>query len=353
MSEVKPVKVAVVGCGAIAEHFYARILQELEASGEAKVVSLTDPSAARRAALRAMLPGAGETESIEQALEQRPDLAIVASPPRFHAAQTLFFLERKVAVLCEKPMSATLSEAEEMARASERTGTPLAVGLFRRFYPTSETVRALVREQTFGRVLRIDVTEGGPFNWPAASASFFRKAESQGGVLADLGAHVLDLLIWWFGYPEEFRYEDDAMGGLEANCVVELRFAGGVEGRVRLSRDTKVQNGYALRAERGVIRWQAGTPNKLEVEGPGGWTWESQLKSAVGIWKSPDYHESFARQLVDVLDCLRTGRAMRVPGPEGVLSLRLIEACYRSRKLMAMPWLSAAETKRARELAGV
>jgi predicted dehydrogenase len=315
-------------------------------------VCVVDPNEARRVAIKKVLPEAAEAATATEALKPSPGLAIIASPPRFHAEQSIYFLEQGVPVLCEKPMAAKLNEAEEMLKVAARTGTTLAVGLFRRFYPNSELIRELVRKETFGQIKRIDVTEGGPFNWPAASASFFRKAESQGGVLADMGVHILDLLIWWFGYPVEFQYEDDAMGGLEANCVLNLRFENGIEGRVRLSRDTNVFNLYKMEAERGTITWQGGTPNKVAIDLPQGeWTLEADLTSDTTPWKSPNYQESFARQLLSIIENLRDGTPVRVPASEGILSLRLIEECYAKRQLMRLPWLGARENVRASELA--
>ncbi|MBI3881255.1 MAG: hypothetical protein HY301_14470, partial [Verrucomicrobia bacterium] len=63
------------------------------------------------------------------------------------------------------------------------------------------------------------------------------------------------------------------------------------------------------------------------------------------------YHQSFVHQLLNLAAAARGKETLRVPGEEGLQSLRLIEQCYRSRKLMPMPWLSEAELKSARELA--
>jgi len=53
--------------------------------------------------------------------------------------------------------------------------------------------------------------------WKVASDFMFRK-EAGGGVLADTGAHLLDLLLWWLGDYESVEYCDDAVGGVEADC---------------------------------------------------------------------------------------------------------------------------------------
>jgi predicted dehydrogenase len=69
----------------------------------------------------------------------------------------------------------------------------------------------------------VEAFEGGQFDWPVRSTGYFTRAQSGGGVLQDIGTHVLDLLAWWFGEPEALLYEDDAMGGVEANCRIRVR----------------------------------------------------------------------------------------------------------------------------------
>lgn len=102
-------------------------------------------------------------------------------------------------VLCVKPLACTLNEANQMVAAAQTADRLLAVGLFRRFFPALQTIKALVAGGALGTPTSFHFAEGGAFNWPAASASFFQKQHSQGGVLLDLGVHLLDLSCWWFG----------------------------------------------------------------------------------------------------------------------------------------------------------
>jgi predicted dehydrogenase len=233
----------------------------------------------------------------------------------------------------------------------------LAIGLFRRFFPVNRTIRDLVRNQNLGAVRRFEISEGGAFQWPAQSASFFQKSASQGGVLADLGVHVLDLILWWFGMPETVRYEDDAMGGLEANCRIELTFAGGVGGTVRLSRDAPLPNETVIEFERGWVRCAAAAANEMEVGfagaefAAGGQVVNTAGPGAPRGLPGDSYHQSFARQLRSFLAAVRGEGPVEVPAEEGIRSLRLIESCYRQRTLMDMPWLSAEEKTYAATLA--
>ena len=86
-------------------------------------------------------------------------LAIVASPPRFHAAHTQAALERGWHVLCEKPMATTPAECAAMTHAAEAANRILAVGLYKRFFPSSDYLRVRSQGRTLGRLLSFDLQE--------------------------------------------------------------------------------------------------------------------------------------------------------------------------------------------------
>jgi predicted dehydrogenase len=343
-------QLALVGCGAISELYYAPALKEAAKLAGIEVSSLCDPSPARLNALRASFPAAQVVATIEDLIALKPDLAIVASPPRFHAVQSNALLASGAHVLCEKPMASSVAEAESMITAASLAKRVLAIGLFRRFFPALQAIEALLSSGVLGAPKAFVFSEGGPFNWPAVSASFFQSQHSQGGVLLDLGAHVLDLVCWWFGDPVSFSYEDDAMGNLEANCRLALSFAGGLNGEVRLSRDTTIDNHYQIEFERGHLLWAVGDANHMDVRLNG---LPFHLHSELYENSSPaaTYHQSFVKQLLNFAAAARGAEPVLVPGEEGIRSLRLIEQCYGTRQLMAMPWFSESESQRARELA--
>ena len=354
----RPTRIVIAGFGAVAEFYHAQALGEFLAGGMAEVVAVFDPQPARLKSAAAIFPGARMTSDFSTLPANGADLAIVASPPRFHAEQSIALMENGCAVLCEKPMALTVAEGEAMAGASARTGKPLAVGLFRRFFPVSETIRELIRGGALGCLKQFEISEGGPFGWPAQSASFFQKSASGGGVLADLGVHLVDLLVWWLGEPEGCSYSDDAMGGLEANCMIELRFAGGVTGTVRLSRDTLLPNRMEFEFERGRLRCKPASADELEI-GLGG----APFACAGALVRparegsrdpagepAPTYAQCFTRQLQNMIRAARGEEQVFIPAAEGIRSLRVIGQCYRERTLMQMPWLDAEERGAALKL---
>ena len=322
------------------------------------VEALVDPSAANRAPLAAQFPKARQSAALEECpLASR--LVIIASPPKFHAQAAVHALQNGATVLCEKPMANTLAEAGAMIEAARASGSLLAVGLYKRFFPACEALKGLLEKMPLGQLQRFTIEEGGKFGWQAASDSFFRKSVTPGGILLDIGVHVFDLLLWWLDEPSEVRYEDDALGGQEANCRVELGYPGGARGEVRLSRDWQTRNEYTFFFERGVVRYKVNEANHLEIVAdgmPGLLSGSLHTLSRQNGRIAPGRMErtnpqSFIEQLRNVAAAMQGRETLRVPGEEGIRSLRLIERCYGVRTLMPMPWLPPREAEAAQHFA--
>jgi predicted dehydrogenase len=356
-------KVALVGCGAVSELLYGKALQQLAAEGLAATSAVVDPNPRRTAIVGAMLPGARQCAGLEEALQEtKPDLAIIAAPHRLHADQVVQCLEASVAVLCEKPMATTVAECDRMIAAAERSGRVLAVGHFRRFFPSCQVIKQMIATGALGAVRSFRVLEGETYSWPAQSASFFKRAEAGGGVLIDAGAHTIDLLLWWLGAVAEVHYEDDAMGGVEANSVLRLKMASGAVGTVHLSRDWPLPNRYVIECENGWVTYICDQVDRLE------WGFHTpafglatelrqvadhlaeprQLGAA-----APSFMECFVNQLRNVVAAMKGQAPLGVSGVEARKTVVLIEDCYRNRQLLAMPWLESAELRHAQRLAHV
>lgn len=340
------IPIILVGCGAVARQFYAPALREAERLGWARVAGLADPSESARAELARVFPRAVARAGLAELDMGEGALVIVASPPRFHREHVLAALARGWHVLCEKPMAPSAAECEEMVRAAEAAGRVLAVGHYKRFFPNHawlKTAIAAGEAGPLGGLRSVRIREGGKFAWPAASDSFFRAEQTPGGVLLDIGVHVLDLLRWWLGEPGRIDYADDARGGLEANARLRAEFspdgAGGpVEVDMRLSRDWATENVYVFRFARGEARLRVNRANRLELrfDGmPGGV--EGELRDVAGRAMATD-PQAFIAQLGEVCAAVREGRAPAVPGAEGARVMGLIERCYTERAALPEPW---------------
>jgi predicted dehydrogenase len=338
------ISVAISGCGAATRIYHQPALSRLQAAGVLRVAAAYDPDPQANRTFCHAFPGASEASSFAAMIDSAPELLIVASPPHQHAPQSIAALRAGVDVLCEKPMATSVVQAEAMAAEAHTTQRLLAVGMVRRHLGAARLVKGLLDRGTIGAVQRIDVFEGGPFSWPISSPDFFRPESGGIGVLEDIGSHVLDLFRWWLGEPEIIDYVDDAMGGIAANCRIELQI-GELPVAIRLSRDWARPNGYHFLGPEGWIHWADLDPEQLEFGlaagsagarvaahdlGPDG----SEIAGPAG-----GFPEAFARQLLAIIDARSGGPAEIVRAEDAVRTVRLIERCHAIRKVMDMPWL--------------
>jgi predicted dehydrogenase len=147
----------------------------------------------------AQLIGAKQFTDFSEFVKSAPQLAIVASPAKFHAEQTIKLLESGASVLCEKPIASNLAEAEQMLAAAARAKRKLAVGLFRRFFPACNLIREYIAAETLGKAIDFEFSEGGVFNWPAQSGFLFPEKNRAGRRFFGFGRSLigLDALVVW------------------------------------------------------------------------------------------------------------------------------------------------------------
>jgi predicted dehydrogenase len=353
----QPVKIVLVGCGAVSQLYYSPALKELEKLQILSVNALFDPNPANIRLIQKVFPGAKALVSLDDISSKDFDFGIVASPPQYHAVQAIQLLQAGLSVLCEKPMAASVAEAEEMITVAERSSGLLAIGLFRRFFPATQTIRKILSSNMLGDIKSFSFSEGGYFQWPVQSQSYFKKATAH-GVLADIGVHLLDLMIWWFGNPAEVFYEDDTMGGIEVNCRLQCKFDQNFSGEVRLSRDCMLPNSYLIHGKNGWLKWDVNdAPNQIQL----GFN-DSSLAIDARIYDvdprnplfpgevSYSFEQSFTSQIYNLIAAKEGKESLMMPAKEAIKSLRVIESCYQNRTLMRMPWLSELEIKRAYQL---
>jgi len=328
------VRIAMVGCGAVA----GAHLPIMGRSGRARVAVLVDKSLERAQQMATDYPGAVAIDDYSD-VPGAADAAVLALPHHLHCRASVELLRRGVHVLIEKPMAMTVAECDEMIAAADEGGAVLAVGMIRRFYSGTGLVRAAVQSGMLGTVRRFDYREGAVYSWPVASDFMFR-SETGGGVLADTGVHALDTLSWWFGPHAEVAYRDDAMGGVEADCEIDLRFENGVVGTVELSRTRDLRNTCIIEGDAGTLEIGVDFDPQIRLRAAGADIELSgqALHAGLDADTAADVFSIFQRQFDDFVAAIEERRAPHVPGDEGRRAVGLIEACRAVRQPLAMPW---------------
>jgi predicted dehydrogenase len=355
-------RVALIGCGAASEILYMGTLEKLSKEGIVEVTALVDPNSERTSKIGKTFPLAGHFRDVDTMLAERaPDLAIVVTPHRFHADLAVKCLEKGLHVLCEKPMATTTTDCDRMIEAAEKGECVLAVGHFRRFFPSSTMIKRILDDGLLGAARSFRFLEGEIYSWPAQTGSFFKRADAGGGVLIEAGVHTMDLLLWWLGDVAEVLYQDDSIGGVEANCHLRLKMTSGAQGIVQLSRDWPLPNRYVIECENGWIGYTYDVVNRIEWgfrNSDLGFSSEIRTIAAatgVGMYELgaavPGYVDCFAAQLRNVVGAIHGTDSLRISSTDARKVVALIEKCYRNRTLLEMPWLGDLEMRRARELA--
>ncbi len=327
-------RLALIGCGKVTERFHLPVAL---ARPEVEVTALVDPDEARAAELAMQAEGAVALGD-PSGLAGRVDAAIVAAPHHLHAVIASSLLEQGIHVLVEKPMALDVASCDRMIEVAERQGATLAVGLVRRWYDASHWVKDCLAAGDLGRVVSVDAREGAVFNWQVVSDATFRRSMG-GGVLADIGVHVLDLLAWWLGDPEQVAYRDDAMGGVEAECEIDLVFPGGVTGVVELSRTRTLRNSVLIRGERATLTIGPGFDAELRLAHAGRERVLSAHAHRPHAERVTSLEALFDAQLLDFVEAVQDARPPFVTGAEGCRSIALLEVCRSVREPLELPWL--------------
>jgi nucleoside-diphosphate-sugar epimerase/predicted dehydrogenase len=331
-----PLRLGVVGCGAVTELCH---LPALAGGTPFRITALVDrvPEHAERAAEqhRRLQKAKGLDEQptpmcatdVTDALDVI-DVAIVATAPGSHAMLAMQLALAGKHVLLEKPIAATVGECVAIRDASASTGATVLPAHVRRFYPVAAWVAQRLASGELGTVRRLRWREGVEYGWPAVTAFTF-EAGAGGGVLADLGPHVLDLLGYWFGPLELQRCEDNSAGGVDSEARLELR-AGATGIEVELSRLRDLENTVTIEGTQATLRVET-----HRVAGYQQWTADGVLLEQgdvpAALSETLTREGLFHRQLVEFDRALRGQSNGAATFAEATATVKLLEHCQQRR----------------------
>jgi predicted dehydrogenase len=202
------IRVALVGYGLAGAVFHAPLIAVVEGL-ELSAIVTREPE--RRARARRDFPGAELLEAADEIWE-RPgafELVVVAAPNRVHVPLARAAIDAGIAVVVDKPLAAAASEARELVDAARARDVVLTVFQNRRWDGDFLTASRLVAEQALGRVFRF---ESRFERWRPELSGGWRElpgAEEAGGLLFDLGSHLVDQALVLFGPVRQVYAELD------------------------------------------------------------------------------------------------------------------------------------------------
>jgi predicted dehydrogenase len=192
------INVAIAGCGSITRFRHA---PEYSENQECTIAGFYDAVSDRAQELVDQYGGQLYLSFDDLLNDPRVDAVSICTANKYHAAMSIQALKAGKHVLCEKPMSQTIQEAEDMIRAAAESKKYLMIGHNQRLSPAHVKAFELVKNGEIGTVLTFKTCfgHGGPERWSIDknnSTWFFDKTFTAVGSLGDLGVHKIDLMRW-------------------------------------------------------------------------------------------------------------------------------------------------------------
>ena len=292
----------------------------------------------------------------EKGREDRVELVTVATPNATHFEITKNFLEAGFNVLCEKPMTMSVEEGEEIVRIAEKTGKICAVNYCYSAYPMVRQARAMIRAGELGKI-RLVVTnfshghhgDAGNADNPRVRWRYDPAMAGVSGQFADCGIHALHMASFLCDDQVETLSADFASTissrQLEDDAMVNFRMSGGTVGRLWTSSVAiGRQHGFEIQVfgETGGLKWFAEQPNQLIFtplggrtqiieKGEGGLSEEATRLSRVAIAHPEGFPLAVANMYCDLADALRGKARDGLPSAsDGVRSMAAVHAAVTS-----------------------
>jgi len=308
----------LIGAGGIAQA-YAQAFNESDRCDLAAVADVREEAAVALAEI----VGAKAYTDHTQLAQLELDAVIVATPPATHAEIACFFMEKGIPVLCEKPLTTNVADAEKMIADAEKAGILFTMASKFRYCDDVIKAKSLIASGTLGEILQFE-------NAFTAKVDMSKRwnsdaALSGGGVLIDNGTHSVDIIRYF-------------LGGIDSVLVVD---AGGTQG---LSVDENVK--MFARTKDGVtasvdLTWGINKelPNFISVYGTNGTLHIGWRESRYKLNSSPDWVvfgkgydkvASFKGKIENFANALRGQDELFIKPADALASVRVIDAAYRS-----------------------
>ena len=192
------VKIGIIGLGGVAQLVH---LPNLSKISSADLTAVAEVNKNRLLTISDKFNVKEKFISYKEMLEKSDiDAVIIATPTSTHTDIAIDCLNAGKDVLVEKPLARTYAEAKKIVDAAKKNKKKLMVGMNLRYRPDTMLLRSFINTKEIGEPFYIKC---GWIRKQSSSQKWFTKKEqSGGGVIFDLGIHLLDLALWLLDYPE-------------------------------------------------------------------------------------------------------------------------------------------------------
>ncbi len=324
------INVGFIGAGGIAGT-HAAALAEVP---EARLAVVTDALPERAGSL-AHKYGANVAASLE-ALLGFPglDIVYILTPPAVHAQQIIAAAQARVAILCEKPLTMTLEEADQAISAARQAKVSVMTGLSHRYHPLAVKAKELLDNGELGDFVaawshRLTYLDVQPGTWLSSRAS-------GGGMALQYAMHDLDWECWLGGEPAQVSAQElhtNPHIDIEDNLWALVQFQNGGSGSVGVSWSARHSH-----TERGVVG-SRGNLRIIDQKRLVGLTSDG-TKLEIDLGDDYDWFDVFVRESRDAILRLGRGEPFRISAEDGRRALEISLAVQRAaltRQMVPLP----------------
>ena len=326
-------RIGVVGYGTGGKNFHVPFI---EAAKGVELVGVVARAPQTIAKVKADLPGIAIYSSLSEMLAAGVDAVTITTPPQTRRELVLEAIAAGVHVVADKPFAPNSAGARELNDAAKAKGVVLGVFQNRRMDADVRTLKKVLDSGRLGKLWRVHSRMD--LNDPATV-----EAGPTGGLLRDLGSHLVDQMLWLLGpvvsVDAQLDMVDLPQGQTDAGFTITLRHVCGVHSHLSASKlNYFVEKEYRAYGELGAyvssgtdVQAQAIFAGRRPVDDLAAWGYEEKsrfghLHTATGIeeiaseqGRYHDYYEAFA-------EAVRSSGAPPVTALEAAATLEVLDA---------------------------
>jgi len=226
------IKLGIVGAGIIGKS-HSKAIEE---NGECILTAVCDTAVEKAEEIASVHNAEVYTDYKEMCEKADMDAVILNLPHFLHHDATVYFLEKGIHVLVEKPMAMTVAECDSMIEASKKSGAKLAIGHVQRYFTAYGEIKKLVENGEFGKLYMISETRNMNYITSKRPRWFLDKKLSGGGIVMNFGAHTLDKIMYVTGESVTEAHAilsnpatDD---NIETNAQILLKLTGDISANI-------------------------------------------------------------------------------------------------------------------------
>lgn len=332
-------RIGLVGYGSGGKHFHAPFICAAEGLELVGIVARAPETIARA---KADFPDVPVYPSLTAMLEAGVDIVTITTPPQTRRELVLEAIEAGVAIVADKPFAPDAQTGRELADAAKAKGVILSVFHNRRYDADILTVRKVLDQQRVGKLWRFH--NRMDFNDPLTL-----DGGELGGLLRDLGSHLVDQTLWLLG-PVKTVYAhldiiDHPDGPTDASFVITLTHASGVHSHISSTKLNRLMSReFILYGEEGSytsngtdVQAQAIFAGQRPADNLAAWGYEQQdrwgiLRTAEGEEAIPSEQGCYHAYYQAMAEAVRTGGEPPVTTEQAIRTLEVLDAALLSAK---------------------